>query len=332
MAVPDLIKALEEKRPPDSITGLIYKINNTVHTNEPAIVEDIDSLPWPAYHLLPMRRYNSIISDYPVSTMISSRGCPYQCRFCFKQPSDIKFRMRSARNVVDEMAYLVEKYRVKEIMFYDDVMTLHRPHIAGICEEILSRALKVTWEAPSRIDTVDRDLLRLMRKAGCIRLRYGIESGDEAILELMHKKIDLGRAIETFKLTREEGIGTFAYFMIGYAHETEATVKKTIDLALKIDPDLVMFTAVTPYPMTPLYEEARSEGLVQGDYWREFTLGNVRSKRIPYFFPSTDRWIKKAYVRFYFRPAYILKRLTQIRSWQDVVKSIRAFYGIVGMR
>ncbi len=148
-AMSELIDKIEKRMDLKNIKGLIYKKDKDVYVNEPVIIEDIDSLSFPAYHLLPMNRYNSIISLYPVSTMITTRGCPYRCHFCFKQPSDKKFRYRSAGNVVDEMEYLVDKYKVKEVMFYDDVMTLRRSHVIGICEEILSRNLKVKWETPT---------------------------------------------------------------------------------------------------------------------------------------------------------------------------------------
>lgn len=324
----DIVNALEKNTDPSKIEGLIYKKNKEVYVNDPAIIEDIDSLPFPAYHLLPMGRYNSIIGLYPVSTMISTRGCPYKCNFCFKQPSDKKFRCRSPRNVVDEMEHLVQKYKVREIMFYDDVMTLRRPHIAGICEEILSRNLKVKWETPTRFESIDEKILKLMRKAGCIRLRYGVESGDEKILKLMNKKIDLRRAKETFKMTQDSGIETFAYFMIGYAYETETSIQKTINFALELNPDLAMFTVVTPLPQTPLYDLAKKEGLITTDYWREFTLGNRRGQRIPYFFDEAEDWIRKAYKRFYFRPNYVFKKLNKIRSWDTFKKHLQAFQGI----
>ena len=213
-------------------------------------------------------------------------------------------------------------------MFYDDVLALHKPNITGICEEILKRGLKIKWEAPTRIEHVDKELLRLMRRAGCTRLRYGVESGDEAVLKLMNKQINLKQAKETFRITKAAGIETFAYFMIGYPHETEKTIQRTIDFSVELDPDLVMFTVTTPLPHTPLYDLAKEERLIADDYWREFTLGNRNGERIPYFFPESEQWVKKAYRRFYLRPGYVLKRLLKLRSWDDVKKSLHAFFGI----
>lgn len=327
-AILELIKMLNGEIAPADVKGLIYKRNGSIYVNDPVIVEDIDSLPFPSYHLLPMNKYDSIIGYSPVSTMISTRGCPYKCSFCFKQPSDRKFRCRSPVRIVDEMEYLVGRYKIKEVMFYDDVMTLSRSHVAGICEEILSRNLKVSWETPARVEHIDKELLKLMKKAGCIRLRYGVESGDERILKIMNKGIDLQRIKETFKLTKSAGIGTFAYFMIGYAHETEKTIKKTIDFALELNPDLAMFTVVTPLPQTLLYELAKKEGIVKNDYWRQFTLSNKKDERIPYFIPNAELWVKKAYRSFYFRPAYLLKKLFQIRSLNMLKKYLWAFQGI----
>jgi len=327
-----LINALEKKAYPDNIKGLIYKKNNKVYVNEPAIVDSLDSLPLPAYHLLPMKKYNSIIGSYPVSTMISSRGCPYKCSFCFKQPSDSKIRFRSPKNVVDEMAYLAERFKVKEIMFYDDAMTCNRLHVTGICEEILSRNLKIKWETPARVDNMDKALLVLMHKAGCIRLRYGVESGDENILRLMNKGISLEQSREVFRLTKSAGLETFAYFILGYARENEAAIKKTISFALELDPNLIMFTTATPYPQTPLYELARQEGLIKNDYWREFTLGNVNMKRIPYFLPKSGQWIKRAYASFYFRPKYLIERISRLRSPDDFIKCLKGAFGILCMQ
>jgi radical SAM superfamily enzyme YgiQ (UPF0313 family) len=323
-----LVRAIEEKRPPKDIYGLAYREYGQVHANEAYIHPHLDEIPFPAWHLLPMEKYSSIISLHPLATMVSSRGCPYSCGFCFKGPSDTKYRTRSAKNVVDEMELLVKEYKVKEIMFYDDTLTLQREHIINICNEILRRGLKISWESPTRVDTIDFELLKLMRASGCIRLRYGVESGDPGILKIMNKGIDLAMAKEVFDWTKKAGIETFAYFIIGYIHETPKTMRNTISFIKDLNPDLIMFTIATPYPKTPLYDLAQKEGLVPGDYWREFVLG-LRDESLPYLVPGADRWIQKAYRSFYLRPNYILKRLRKIRDWHDVKNHIEAAKGIL---
>lgn len=327
----ELVEAIEGRQPIQNIKGLVYKEDGKVRINEAYIVTDLDKIPFPARHLLPMGKYSSIIGLHPVTTMISTRGCPYHCGFCFKGPSDKKYRTRSAQNVVDEMELVVKEYGVREIMFYDDILTLKREHIINICNEILKRGLKIKWESPARVDNVDFELLRLMRKAGCMRLRYGVESGEPDILKLMKKGITLGMVRDALNWTKKAGIETFVYFMVGYIHETPQTIKKTISLAKNLNPNLIMFTVTTPYPGTHLYETAQREGLIDGDYWKQFTLG-LRDDRLPYFVPDAEKWVRKAYRSFYFRPNYIVKRLFKIRSWDDVKKHIQAAKGLLSFR
>jgi len=324
----ELVRAIESGQPIQNIKGLVYKEDSDVRINDAYIVPELDKIPFPARYLLPMEKYSSIIGLHPVTTMISTRGCPYQCGFCFKGPSDRKYRTRSAQNVVDEMELVVKKYGIREIMFYDDTIALKRGHIINICNKILKRGLRVKWESPTRVDNVDLDLLKLMKKAGCIRLRYGVESGDSDILKLMKKSINLSMARDVFRWTKQAGIETFAYFMIAYIHETPQTIKKTISLAKNLNPDLIMFTITTPYPGTPLYDMAQKEGFIEGDYWREFSLG-LRDDRLPYLVPDAERWIRKAYRSFYFRPNYIVKRLFKIRSCNDIRKHIQAARGLL---
>jgi len=324
----ELVRAIESGQPIQNIKGLVYKEDSDVRINDAYIVPELDKIPFPARDLLPMEKYSSIIGLHPVTTMISARGCPYQCGFCFKGPSDRKYRTRSAQNVVDEMELVVKKYGIREIMFYDDILTFKRDYIVNICNEILKRGLKVKWESPTRIDKVDFNLLKLMRKAGCIRLRYGVESGDPDILKLMGKGTNLSKVRDVFEWTEKAGIETFAYFIIGYIHETPRTIRRTLSLARSLNPALVMFTIATPYPRTPLYEMAQNEGFVDGDYWKEFTLG-LRDDRLPYFVSDGEKWIRNAYRSFYFRPNYILKRLFKTRSWGDIRKYIQAAKGLL---
>lgn len=327
-AMLELVKALEGNQSLDEIEGLAYKKDGQVIVNEPAVVEDLDDLPFPARHLLPTDKYSSIIGLNPVTTMISMRGCPFKCSYCAKQPTDPRCRFRSARNVVDEMEQVIQDYGVREIMFYDDTFTMRRSHVAGICEEILRRGLKVKWEAPTRVNVVDRELLQLMQRAGCIRLRYGVESGDPDILRSMNKGITLDQVRDVFKWTRQAGIETFAYFMIAYIGETPETIKRTMSFANELDPDLVMFTVTTPYPDTPLFDMVADQGIVDRDYWRDFTLGK-RSDRLPYLVEGADRWTKKAYRRFYLRPSYIMKEVAKIRSWDTLKKHFWAAEGLL---
>lgn len=319
---------LQEGQPMQDIPGLVYKENGQVRANSPAIVPDVDALPWPAFHLLPMERYSSVLGVGRIATMISSRGCPFRCGFCFKHPSDRKLRWRSPKKVVDEMECLVSEYGVQEIMFYDDVFTVKRGHAWSICEEILSRNLRVAWETPTRVDRVDLELLRLMRRAGCVRIRYGIESGDNNILDVMKKRISLQEVRDAIRWTREAGIEAFGYFIIGYAGETPQSMARTIAFAKELGLDAAMFDVAVPYPHTDLYQQAQKLGIVSGDYWAEYTLG-LREDKLPFFVPDAEQWVKKAYREFYFRPQIVVRRLRQTRSWEALRNGLKAAKALI---
>jgi radical SAM superfamily enzyme YgiQ (UPF0313 family) len=323
-----LVKALESGASYEAIPGLVFRREGAVVANPIDIVEDIDSLPWPARRLLPMEAYSSIIALDKATTLFSSRGCPYRCAFCFKQAIDRKARFRNPVDVVDEMEMLGRDYGIQEAMFYDDTITMRREHIEGICRELIRRGLSIRWESPARVNEMDEDLLKLAKESGCMRLRYGVESGDPEILELMRKRTDLDTVRRVFRQTSAAGIETFAYFMVGYYRETEDSFRKTMSLAHELRPDLVMFTVTTPCPGTPLFDQAVGEGLVSADYWSRFVLGE-RTDRIPYFCSDAEERVKRAYRSFYLEPSYVLKKLKKINSWASLKKHMQAGLGIL---
>ncbi|HUT03433.1 MAG TPA: radical SAM protein [bacterium] len=330
-AIVELVDALDSGRDPSGVRGLAYKSNGKVLLNPAAMEDDIDALPFPARDLINQNMYSSAVALDPMTTMISSRGCPFHCGFCAKFPWDDKVRFRSAKLVVDEIEHVVKQYGVREVMFYDTVMTLDKQRMTEICDEIIRRAIKIKWETPTRVDLVDPELLSKMAKSGCARLRFGVESGVPSVLKLMRKGISIEQIRTAFRWTQEAGIEAFAYFMIGYPTESVQTIKETIRFAISLKPDMAMFTATVAHPHTHLYELALQHGLVKGDYWREFTLGNTDQK-LPFFVEDADRWAKKAYKAFYLRPSFIAERLTKMRSWQDIRKAVSAGIMLIRMK
>lgn len=324
-----LCRAIACREELSGLKGIAYKKNSEIITGSHQIVSDLDSLPFPAFHLLPMQKYNSIIGKYPVSSMMSTRGCPYKCSFCYKGPSDKIHRRRSAKNIVDEMELLIKKYRVKEIMFYDDVMMPE--HVEGLCKEIIKRKVKVAWETPQRIDLVSREMLGLMKKSGCRMLRYGVEQGDPAMMELTVKKITIERIRQVFAWTKAAGIDTFAYFIIGCAHENEQTIRASIRLAKELNPRFVMFTKATPLPNTPLHDIAVEQGLISRDYWKNFVLGKVNQPIKP-FVDNADYWVKRAYEEFYLRPSKIIEQIGHMRNIDDFKNNLSGFFGLCALR
>ena len=326
----EFCSALEEGQDYESIEGLCYKLDDgTIKVGQPRIVKDITKLPMPSYHLLPMEKYSSIIGMKPVSTMMGSRGCPYQCGFCYKTPSDKKYSTRSAENIVDEIEFLIENYKIKEVMFYDDIMP--QAYARDLSNEIIQRKVKINWQSPQRVNLVNPKLLRLMAKSGCHILRFGVEQGDEDMMRLVEKRITADQVRASFRDANAAGIKTFAYFIIGYTGETERTMQATIDLAKELNPTYVMFTKAVPLPRTPLMTDSVSEGLVDPDYWQKYTLG-VKQSQMPNLVENADKWVAKAYRSFYLRPSVIFNRLLSIRTFHDVKRHVDAFIGIVGFK
>lgn len=318
--------AIENNRSVEDIEGVCYKAGGEIQVGVPRIISDVNSLARPAYHLLPMETYSSIIGLHPTSTMMGSRGCPYQCGFCFKTPSDKKYRSRNVVDIVDEIEFLISNYRVKEIMFYDDIMP--KDYARALSNEIIKRNVKIKWQTPERVNLVDPDLLKLMAKAGCHIIRFGVEQGDPEMMALVEKKINPVQVKAAFKAAKAVGINTFAYFIIGYVYEDARTMQATIDLARELNPRYVMFTRAVPLPGTPLMHQAVKEGFVSADYWSRFTLGEDLAP-IPPLAPDADKWVAKAYRSFYLRPQKILDQLLHIRSFRDWSKNLDGLLAIL---
>jgi len=320
----ELVKALE-KDPSNinHILGITYRKGDSMKSNPPrAPILDLDVLPFPAFHLLPIRRYRlhpPFGRRTPVMPIITSRGCPYRCIFCSKSVFGKKYRSNSSAYVVDEIRHLNEKFGVKEIKFYDDVFTLDKKRVIAISRQLKEQEIDIPWTCETRVNLVDRELLGVMKDAGCYMIAYGVESGNQGVLNSLKKDITLEQAIKAFKLTHEAGIETVAYFMIGSLGETPKTIMETIKFAKKLDPDFVQFSISTPYPGTRLYCLAVKEGYVP-EKWDEYVYADLKFVGNPPFKTKNlssqelGKWNKKAYVSFYLRGGYVWKRLKKMVS------------------
>ena len=201
--------------------------------------------------------------------MFTSRGCPFQCLFCNRPQLGKVFRARSAKNVVDEMEEC-GKMGIQEIFIYDDTFGVDRQRILDICKEINKRDLSIAWDIRTRVNTVDKEVLKALKQAKCQRIHYGVEAGTQKILNILRKGITLKQAEEAFRITKEVGIQTVAYFMIGSPTETKEDILQTIKFMKKINPDYTHIAITTPFPATDLYIMAQREGVLTDDVWRNF--------------------------------------------------------------
>lgn len=313
----------------NSVPGLYWREGNQIKRNPtPDFIEDLDTLPMPNRRLLDYRAYHSILSKkksaaHYVTTAFSSRGCPYKCIFCDRPNLGKKFRSHSPHYVVGEIEQALE-LGIREIIFYDDTFTIERERVSEICELILQKDIDIQWDIRARVNDVNRDMLKLMKRAGCMRIHFGVEAGSPEMLKVLKKGITRERALQAFHAAHDAGIETLGYFMFGCPNETRAQMQKTFDFALELDPDYAHFAILTPFPGTPVYIEAMEKGLYPDDYWREFAQ-SPRHDFVPATLPNTlpreelAAILKRAYRDFYVRPKYLVKEALKIRSWGDLV-------------
>ena len=262
----------------DNIQGLAM-IQNGIYWehSEMDFIEDLNKMPLPAYHLLPMSKYRpplgGALHNHSIS-IFSSRGCPGQCTYCNSAVTK-KLRFRNPENVVSEIKHLIERYDIKEIGFYDDTFCASPKRVKDICKLLIKENINITWTCMSRINYADQETLILMAKAGCHMICYGVESADKQILKNIKKGIKLETVKNVVLMTQGVGIRTRLSFMFGNPGETIETMNKTLQFAIETDPDLVQFNITTPYPGTEMYQWAKKKGYLLTENWSEYDLYNV---------------------------------------------------------
>jgi|TARA_B100001971_G_C18262386_1_gene588186 radical SAM superfamily enzyme YgiQ (UPF0313 family) len=331
-AFADLLKCLDSNSELAKVKGIVFQKNGKIiNPGARPMIENLDTLVHPARNLIPIEKYWSVLAkNAPITTSMTSRGCPFKCIFCDRPFFGKSFRFRSAKNVVDEMEECV-KVGIREFVFYDDTFTIDRKRVYGICEEIEKRKLDVFWSVRARVAGLDEKILMTMRKAGCIRIHFGVESGNEEILKVMKKGITLEEIRTAFKLAKKVGMTTLGYFMLGNPSETREQMMETIEFANTLNADYANFALTTPYPATELYQMGFEEGIIEDDYWREFAK-NPTEEFAPRFWGGEGHLAEDelmemlvySYKSFYRRPRYMLNQLLQVRSWAELKRKIKA--------
>ena len=267
-----LVEAMQVRRDGfEGIPGIAYRVDGKVKIAErPPLVEDLSALPMPAYGLLAMKRYRTRRGKR-YALVVSSRGCPGKCKFCYRLTFGRSVRRRTVENVVDEIELLEKGHGVQEVSFEDDHFTTSRSWIHAFCEGVRKRGLKAKWSCWTRVDGVDEELLSDMNASGCRLIRYGVESGSQEVLDRSGKGTNVERAADAFRLTRRAGIQSWGFFMIGNMGETKETVADTICLAKRLSPDIFQFAMATPYPGTELRQWAEERGYIVAKGWEDYT-------------------------------------------------------------
>lgn len=262
----ELVDYLRDDKDPQNIANLIYRRGEEVKINNPRpFIDDLDVLPMPAWDLLNIDAYRDpAFFKGPHLGISFGRGCPWNCNFCASKVIwGRRVRLRTARNVVDELESAVNKFNINEFMFYDDTFTIDRHRVLQFCNEIRERKLNIRFYAQVRVDTIDYELANILKNAGCFTVAIGVESGDERILKSMGKGITKEQIRKCCKVLKDAKLPFLASYIIGHPGDTHNSIRATIEFANELDADQSKFLIATPYPGTKLYDLAVSKGIIK---------------------------------------------------------------------
>lgn len=301
----ELLDALAAGSDPSVTGGLVWREGGHVRASPRApYLDDLDSLPFPAWDLVPGFPYGFRPSLFsyrrsPVATLVTSRGCPFSCAFCDRSTSGKRGRYHSTESVVAHCRELVH-YGVRHVIFYDDLFTVRRQRVVELCEAFLAEGFDFTWSCNSHPNLLDAASLALMKKAGCWQIAYGIESGSQRVLDVVKREVRLPKMRETLRMTRDAGIRTKGYLMIGHPTETEETLAETNEFLSKVELDLCQVTKFTPYPGTPAYRTIRNHGSFSED-WEKMNAMNFVFVPKGLDEETLETWFHRYYATFYSR-------------------------------
>jgi anaerobic magnesium-protoporphyrin IX monomethyl ester cyclase len=318
-----LIEALEKEARPRGISGIALRNESgeAVMTG-PWRPVDLERLPPPARHLLPMDRYTVFDKPVRVVHIMASRGCPYGCIFCATSYYfGRRVRFRRVEQVLDEMAECIDKYKTKTFAFTDDELTINGRWFDSFLKGLRERGLDIRWTCGSRVDSVDERLLARMFSSGCTTIYFGVESGSQETIDKIGKRIDLRQAEKVFEAIRKVGGSAVATFILGFPWETVDDMKKTIKFALKLDPDYAQFTYATPYPGTPLYEMAKEHDLIVDHDWSHYTTVRPVMRGFHFGIEEVEALFKEAYTKFYVRLKFLARQI-RLGLFKDFLKTI----------
>jgi anaerobic magnesium-protoporphyrin IX monomethyl ester cyclase len=302
----EIVQRLEAGKSFHDVVGTTCRKDGKIVKNpDRPYIKDLDSLPFPAHNLWPLetlRKYGTVV--YPI---MASRGCVFWCDFCTAvRMFGRNYRMRSPKNVVDEIEFLHETYGANQFTFYDDAFTVDQDRTAEICHEIRKRKLKIKWDCETRVDMVTKELLLKMREAGSIAIWFGVESGSQRVIDAMGKGFSLTQTMNAFQWAKDAGLMTVAGVILGFPTETKESAMETIKLVEKINPDDVGYYIATPYPGTPLYELVKDKGLLKITDFNKYDTATPTFETPDFTMKELREIRERAFHRFYIRPSYVL--------------------------
>ena len=275
--------------------------------------QDIDVFPFPARHLLHQERYKVNPINYvslPTTGILASRGCDHRCAFCSQSVFGGRARVRSACNIADEIQTCVSDYHMRGFRFYDDNLTAYRDTCLAFCGELLKRNIRINWNCFSRVDSLDPELLKAMKRAGCHQVKLGVETGTDNGLQTIKKGITLDQSREAVAMTRRAGIECQISIILGLPGETVEEMRETIRFVKELSPDLAGFNLFKPLPGSSLFKQLDRQGRLLNKNWDDYSIKQTRSVvRDDHDQALLENMLRTAYLTFFFRPRYVLQRM-----------------------
>ncbi|MCW4035238.1 MAG: B12-binding domain-containing radical SAM protein [Candidatus Bathyarchaeota archaeon] len=312
----ELADRLKADKPLTDVLGTSHMVNGELVRNEDRpYIQNLDDLPFPAHHLFPLKTF--MRQGKIIFPLVTSRGCVYWCNFC----SAVRmfgrgYRMRSPKNVVDEMEMLHKKYGATQMTFYDDAFSVDHERVEQICDELLKRKLKIAWDCETRVDMVTNDLLKKMRKAGCIAVWFGVESCSKEVLSGMGKSEQTKEYVEqtkrAFKWVNDNGMMIVTNIILGFPGETKESAWETVNYVIKeLNPHEIGFYIATPYPGTPLYDTVKEKGWLRITNFDSYDTATPTFETPMITMKDLQEIREKAYMQFYLRPTYVLRMISK---------------------
>lgn len=305
LTVSELYDALENEEGFSNIKGLTYVFNKKIKINEDReIIKNLDVLPFPDRSLIKNNLYYSGFSDKkPFTTFLTTRGCPYRCTYCIRTYGDV-LRKRGVDNSIAEIDEMVKKYKIRSIYINDDTFTFDKKWVLEFCKKLNEKRYKIQWTCLSRPETLDKEMLKAMKKAGCLRILVGIESGSEIILKYYKRNYDLKKIKDLFFEMKKISIQSFGFFMIGAPIETEEDIKKSLEIAKYTNPDFLTLNVMRLYPGTEIFSTMQREGTAKFNLFPHTVEFDTKIPK-----EKINNIMFKFYRSYYFRPKYILTHI-----------------------
>jgi radical SAM superfamily enzyme YgiQ (UPF0313 family) len=312
--------------PPAEILGLTWRADDGTIVRNPdrPFPADLDALPFPARHLIDNRLYVRPDTGAPQASIVTNRGCPFRCVYCLaSQTAGPRNRYRSVENVVAEIRECVDRHDITSFLFRSDLFTENKPWVIHLCRAILAAGLRIDWACNARTDGVDAELLSWMRRAGCWVIAFGVESGEQAVLDRLEKRATVADAQQAVALCRQVGIKSSVYLMVGFPWDTPASIRRLSAFARELDPDVLEVLFPYPFPGTPLRRELVAHGLL-GEHEYPIQSYDMPAYATEHFSLAALAAARKRVLRdFYLRPRKIVRTLGATRSLGELGNYVR---------